>query len=126
MEKFSTIHFDFLMDVTAVDYLLQNKKPRFEVVYHLFHTKTYDRIRIKVPVTEEIPEVASVYPIWKTAYFLEREVWDLYGIKFTGHPDLRRILLYEEFVGFPLRKDYYIRDEQPLIGLREVEANPTV
>jgi NADH-quinone oxidoreductase subunit C len=124
-EEFSKTHFDFLMDITAVDYLLQNKKPRFEVVYHLFHTQTYDRIRVKVPVCEEDASIASVYPIWKAAHFLEREVWDMYGIQFPGHPDLRRVLLYEEFVGFPLRKDYPIHKEQPLVPLRNVEANPT-
>lgn len=125
MQEFAAGHFNFLMDVTAVDYLQQNRKPRFEVVYHLFHTETFNRIRVKVPVPEENPEVASLYPIWKAANFLEREVWDMYGIKFDGHPDLRRILLYEEFVGYPLRKDYPILKEQPLIPMRQVPVNPT-
>lgn len=125
MEDFAKTSFDFLMDITAVDYLLQNRTPRFEVVYHLFHTQTHDRIRVKVPVPEEDPAVASVYPLWKAANFLEREVWDMYGIEFEGHPDLRRILLYEEFVGFPLRKDYPIDRQQPLVPMRKVEVNPT-
>lgn len=125
MQDFAKTYFNFLMDITAVDYLQQHHQPRFEVVYHLFHTQTYDRIRVKVPVSEDACEVNSVFPIWKAANFLEREVWDMYGIKFTGHPDLRRILLYEEFVGFPLRKDYPIRKEQPLVPLRNVEVNPT-
>ena len=125
MADFSKGYFNFLMDITAVDYLLQDRTPRFEVVYQLFHTQTSDRIRVKVPVTEAEPEVDSVFPIWKAANFLEREVWDMYGIKFKGHPDLRRVLLYDEFVGFPLRKDYPILKEQPLVPLRNVEVNPT-
>jgi NADH-quinone oxidoreductase subunit C len=125
MEEFAKSYFNFLMDITAVDYLRQNRKPRFEVVYHLFHTETFDRIRVKALVPEETPEVASLYSIWKAANFLEREVWDMYGIKFVGHPDLRRILLYEEFVGHPLRKDYPILKEQPLIPMRPVKINPT-
>lgn len=125
VHEIAPTHFDFLMDVTAVDYLLQKRKPRFEVVYHLFHTTTYDRIRIKVRVPEEDLRVDSLYPIWEAAYFLEREVWDLYGISFPGHPDLRRILLYDQFEGHPLRKDYPILLEQPIVPLRPVQANPT-
>lgn len=107
--------FDFLMDLTAVDYL-DSKPQRFEVVYHLYSLKHNHRLRIKVPVDEKDCIVESITPLWKTVNWYEREVWDLYGIKFRGHPDLRRILLYEGFKGHPLRKDYPINKRQPLIG----------
>ncbi|MBI5177694.1 MAG: NADH-quinone oxidoreductase subunit C [Nitrospinae bacterium] len=109
--------FDFMMDLTAVDYL--GKKPRdlrFEVVYHLYSLKHNHRIRVKAPVGEDDASLDSIVSLWKAADWFEREVWDLYGIVFKGHPNLKRILLYEEFVGHPLRKDYNIRQRQPLIG----------
>ena len=106
--------FDMLVDVTAVDYL--GRKPRFEVVYHLYSIEKNHRVRIKVPVEEDDPVVPSVVPVWSGANWLERETWDLYGIRFDGHPDLRRIYLYEEFEGHPLRKDYPKEKRQPLIG----------
>lgn len=109
--------FDFLVDITAVDRL--GHEPRFEVVYHLRSMKSGSRLRIKVPAHQvedgPAPEVPSVVQIWQGANWLEREVWDMFGIKFTGHPDLRRILMYEEFVGHPLRKDYPKEKRQPLI-----------
>jgi NADH-quinone oxidoreductase subunit C len=109
--------FDFLVDVTAVDYL--GRDLRFEVVYHLRSMQTGSRLRITVPVAEiedgPTPEVPSVTDLWPAANWAEREVYDMYGIKFTGHPDLRRILMYEEFVGHPLRKDYPKEKRQPLI-----------
>jgi NADH-quinone oxidoreductase subunit C len=105
---------DMLTDLTAVDYLMQGREVRFEVVYHLYSTTQRHRLRLKLPVSEDKPEVASVTGVWKSANWMEREVWDLYGIRFDGHPDLRRILLYEEFVGHPLRKDYPIAKRQPL------------
>lgn len=106
--------FDMLMDLTAVDYL--GRKPRFEVVYHLYSVETNERIRIKVPLEEDDPKVASLVPVWPGANWLEREAWDLYGIQFDGHPELTRIYLYEEFEGHPLRKDYPKQKRQPLIG----------
>jgi len=107
--------FNFLMDLTAVDYF--RKKPqRFEVVYHLFSLKYNRRVRIKAPVGMDDCTIDSVVPLWKTANWYEREAWDLYGIKFNGHPNLRRLLLYEGFKGHPLRKDYPINKRQPLIG----------
>ena len=107
--------FNFLMDITAVDYL-DKKDERFEVVYHFYSLKYNHRLRVKIPVgiVECIAE--SITSLWKTANWYEREIWDMYGIKFHGHPDLRRILLYEEFKGHPLRKDYPINKRQPLIG----------
>ncbi|MBT4127555.1 MAG: NADH-quinone oxidoreductase subunit C [Nitrospina sp.] len=109
------LDFNFLMDLTAVDYL-NRKDNRFEVVYHFYSLKHNDRLRVKVPVSEEDCTIDSVSSLWKTANWYEREGWDLYGIKFNDHPDMRRILLYEEFKGHPLRKDYPINKRQPLIG----------
>ncbi|MDG2307758.1 MAG: NADH-quinone oxidoreductase subunit C [Candidatus Binatia bacterium] len=106
--------FDMLVDVTAVDYL--GRKPRFEVVYHLLSIQKNHRLRLKVPLEEDDAKVASVVPVWSGANWLEREAWDLYGIQFDGHPDLKRIYLYEEFEGHPLRKDYPKEKRQPLIG----------
>jgi NADH-quinone oxidoreductase subunit C len=107
--------FNFLMDITAVDYLAK-KDERFEVVYHLYSLKHNHRLRVKIPVSAEDCNADSVTPLWKTANWYEREIWDMYGIKFRDHPNLRRILLYEEFKGHPLRKDYPINKRQPLIG----------
>jgi len=108
---------DFLADLTAVDYY--GREPRFEVVYHLRSMKTGARLRVKAPVADpedgSNPSLDTVTPLWATANWMEREVWDLYGIKFRGHPDLRRILMYEEFVGHPLRKDYTKEKRQPLV-----------
>lgn len=106
--------FELLLDITAVDLL--GKRPRYEVVYHLLSLKDKKRIRVKVPVEEE-PKVSSVSSLWKNADWLEREVWDMYGIIFEGHPNLKRILMYEEFKGHPLRKDYPFRKRQPRIEL---------
>jgi NADH-quinone oxidoreductase subunit C len=88
--------------------------PRFAVVYHLLSTSLIHRLRIKCRVPEDDPAIPSVTPVWPGGNWLERETYDLYGIRFTGHPDLRRIYLYDEFVGHPLRKDYGKHDEQPL------------
>ena len=96
--------FDFLSMVCAVDYLPAN--PRFEVVYHLYSTKHLTRIRLKVRLEEDDPQVESVTALWPTADWHERETYDMFGIRFSNHPDLRRILLPEDWEGFPLRKDY--------------------
>ena len=89
---------------------------RFEVVYHLYSTAKNHRLRLKVPVDAADPAVDSVTPVWKAANWYEREVWDMFGVAFAGHPDLRRILLYEGFKGHALRKDYPVTKRQPLIG----------
>lgn len=106
-----------LVDLTAVDYL--GREPRFEVVYHLRSFKSGARLRVKAPVAEPEdggnPQLDTITPLWASANWMEREVWDLYGIKFKSHPDLRRILMYEEFVGHPLRKDYPKEKRQPLV-----------
>ncbi len=110
------LDFDMLTDLTAVDYLPRD--PRFEVVYHLYSVTVNHRVRIKVRVPERDAQVDSVLELYQSADWMEREVWDLYGIRFANHPDLRRILLYEEFEGHPLRKDYPKERRQPLVGPR--------
>jgi NADH-quinone oxidoreductase subunit C len=117
----SKLSYDFLSDITAVDYW-QKKEPRFEVVYQMTSLKKRQRLRVRVPVPENDAAVESLTPLWRGADFLEREVWDLFGIRFIGHPDLRRILLYEEFQGHPLRKDYPVNLCQPLVAERKVEG----
>lgn len=106
---------NFLMDLTAVDGLKLGWNPRFQVVYHFFSLKHSHRLRIKVPAADG-GSVPSLTGLWAIANWFERECWDLLGIKFEGHPNLKRILMYEEFVGHPLRKDYPINKRQPLIG----------
>ncbi len=108
------LSFDFLVDITAVDYL--GRTPRYDVVYHLLSIPLRRRLRIKVGVDGSQPVVDTVTPLYGSANWLEREVWDMFGIRFKGHPDLRRILMYDEFQGHPLRKDYPIRRRQPRIG----------
>jgi NADH-quinone oxidoreductase subunit C len=112
--------FEMLSDLCAVDYLEfpDQNEPRFEVVYHLYSISKNHRLRVKARVSEEVCEIASIHELWPAANWMEREVWDLYGIRFPGHPNLRRLLLYEEFEGHPLRKDYPKQRRQPLIGPR--------
>ena len=117
----SKLRLDFLSDITAVDYW-KKKEPRFEVVYQIAALKGGRRLRVRVPVPEEDATVESLTSLWKGANFLEREVWDLFGIRFIDHPDLRRILLYEEFQGHPLRKDYPVNLCQPRVPERPVEG----
>lgn len=114
--------FDFLMDVTAVDYI--GRVPRFEVVYHLYSLAKNHRVRIKVPLEESDPKLPSVVSLWSGADWLERETYDMYGVRFEGHPNLKRIYLYEEFEGHPLRKDYPKEKRQPLIGPGAVHRSP--
>ncbi len=146
----SAMGFDFLMDLTCLDYLkfgrslgsaptlatpsplpyfmkpkpvaetwdrgVSNDAHRFEVVYHFYSSAHNHRLRVKVPLTAADPVVDSLTGLWAAANWFEREVWDMFGIRFTGHPNLTRILMYEEFVGHPLRKDYPVSKRQPLIG----------
>ena len=106
--------FEFLIDLTCVDWL--DRTPRFEVVYQLKSLSRNHRLRVKVRVgAGDDAWVASAYPVWKSADWLERECYDMFGIEFRGHPDLRRILLYDAFVGHPLRKDYPFQKRQPLV-----------
>jgi NADH-quinone oxidoreductase subunit C len=144
------MRFDFLMDLSAVDYLKfgksQSSRPtlvtpsplpyymtskpvtetwtrgvaddeyRFDAVYHFYSSVHNHRLRVKVPLTAGDPVVDSLTGLWEAANWFEREVWDMFGIRFTGHPNLKRILMYDAFIGHPLRKDYPVRKRQPLIG----------
>jgi NADH-quinone oxidoreductase subunit C len=96
--------FNFLADVTGVDWY--PSQPRFEVVYHLLSMATKERVRLKVRLEGDSPVVDSVTPVWPAANLFEREVFDLFGVRFTGHPYLRRIQMPENWEGHPLRKDY--------------------
>jgi NADH-quinone oxidoreductase subunit C/D len=108
------LRYNFLMDLTAVDHLILGRTPRFEVVAHLYSLSHNQRLRVKTPVPEDDPRLDSLLPVWEGANWFEREVYDMFGITFDGHHDLRRILLYEGFEGHPLRKDYPQDKEQPL------------
>jgi len=102
-----TLGFDLLVDVTCVDYLgYSGAQDRFGLVYLLANTQTNQRLTVRTFVNDPDPEVRSVVDLWQGADWLEREVWDMFGIRFAGHPDLRRVLLPEEFTAHPLRKDY--------------------
>ena len=142
--------FDFLMDLTCVDYLkfghslgsaptlatpsplpyFMKPKPqterwerlvsddeyRFDVVYHFYSSVSNHRLRLKVPLTAADASVPSLTGLWKSADWFEREAWDMFGVTFAGHPNLKRLLMYESFTGHALRKDYPVRKRQPLIG----------
>ena len=113
--------FDMLVDVTCVDYLeYDDATDRFGMVYLLANTETNERITVRTFVNDPEPSVPSAVGLWEAANWLEREVWDMFGICFDGHPDLRRILLPEAFEAHPLRKDY------PLQGLGERHNLPAV
>ena len=108
--------FDILLDVTAVDW--PGEAERFEVVHHFYSTTHKCRVRLKTRVGAADPAVDSLLPLYGSAAFMERECHDMYGITFRGNDDLRPILLYEGFVGHPLRKDYPKQKEQPLVPYR--------
>ena len=121
--------FDLLIDVSCVDYLEYRDPPmqmpactghRYGLVYLLASTTTNQRLTVRVFADDPEPTVASVVPLWEAANWLEREVWDLFGIRFTGHPDLRRLVMPEEFTAHPLRKDY------PLQGRGERHNFPVI
>lgn len=112
---------DHFVDMTAVDYPLREDLGRFDVLLFVRSMKLNHRVRIKARLQEDQP-LDTLLPVWAGANWAEREMFDMFGIKFTGHPDLRRILMYEEFEGFPLRKDYPIAQVQPLVPYREVEG----
>ena len=106
------LKFDLLTDATCVDRFPQ--EPRFELNYHLVSIPRRDKIRLKVRLSGSDPVVDTLVPVWPGANWLEREIFDLFGIRFEGHPDLRRILLPEDWEGHPLRRDY------PVEGYRDV------
>ncbi len=113
--------FDMLADLTCVDYLhYRGAAERFGLVYVLTNTRRNERLIVRTFVSDPDPAVPSAVPLWEGANWLEREVWDLFGIHFEGHPDLRRIVLPEEFAAHPLRKDY------PLQGRGERHNFPVI
>ncbi len=118
------------VDLTAVDYQsYQGARPqeeRFAVVIHLRSLKHGHRLRLRVPVPESDLTVPSTTGIWKGLAWFEREVFDMFGIRFDGHPDLRRLLLYPEFVGHPLRKDYPLRGYQPTMPMPTLPCGEAV
>jgi len=103
------LSFDMFIDVTAIDY--PERDERFELVYHLYSTLLNKRIKLKVRLPREDAKVSSLTDVWQGANWAEREVYDLFGIVFTGHPNLKRILLWDGFEGHPLRKDYPLYKE---------------
>lgn len=109
--------YTMLLDLTCVDYIGDNL--RFEMVYHFFSMSRNHRLRVKARLAEKNPEIQSLTPLWKNANWLEREVYDMFGVSFKGHPYMRRIFMYDEFEGHPLRKDYPLRKRQPKIRLRK-------
>ena len=114
------IYMNYLADLCGVDY--PERKYRFEVVYNLYSLKHKHRIRIKALLPEDDPTVDSVVPVWKGANWYEREACDMYGIIFNGHPDLRRILMPEDWEGYPLRKDYPLKGpEKEYKGFEETK-----
>lgn len=141
LKEDSRLAFNLLIDITAIDWMDsagkgQNRSvledtghifpsERYEVVYHLLSLSKQRRVRIKVELSEADPMLDSVTSLWSGANFMERETWDMYGINFRGHPDLRRLLMYDEFVGHPLRKDYPIRGKQPRVRLISPEVHNT-
>jgi NADH-quinone oxidoreductase subunit C len=113
----SPYEFTMLLDLTVVDY--PDRAERFEIVYHLLSIPRNRRIRIKLSVAESDPVVASLTGLWKNADWLECEAYDMFGVRFVGHPYLRRLFMYDGFEGHPLRKDYGLRHRQPRIPLRK-------
>ncbi len=112
LKEDSETAFDMLMDLCGVDYL--GETPRFEVVYHLYSLKQNHRLRVRVEVSEEEMSIPTVTDLWKTADWFERETAEMYGFQFLGHPNPRHLLLFENFEGFPLRKDYPIGKRQKI------------
>ena len=100
------LQFDYLSDLTGVDYLDQDREPRFEVVYQFNSMNHNYSIRVRVGIEEEDPKVPTVSDLWKGALFPERELFDMFGIDVTGHPNLKRLIMPQEWEGHPLRKDY--------------------
>lgn len=114
------LKFEQMMDITTVDYLYGEHPTRFQMVYHFYSLSYSHRVRVKCNIEEEDARLPSIHDLWECVNWYERESYDMYGIHFENHPDLRRILTYEEFEGHPLRKDYNITDEQPLVELLEI------
>ena len=120
LKLFKNNGFNFLADMTAIDNLTLGGFERFSVVYHLLSHETAERVTVKAYVPEDKPELPSAESLWKTADWQEREIYDLFGILFTGHPNLVRIMNPDDYKGHPLRKDY------PRLGMKERDDFPVV
>ena len=116
------LRMDVLSDLTAVDYF--GRTPRYEVVYQLRSITQHHRLRVKTPIDGPEPVVPTATGLWKSAQWAERECFDMFGIRFAGHPDLRRILMYPEFQGHPLRKDYPLNQRWELVPERDPITQP--
>lgn len=122
--------FDMLSSVTCIDYLdhdfmVRPHDTRFVVVYHFLSLSKLHRLRLKVCLPESRAELPSLTPLYASADCMESEVWDMYGIEFSDHPNLRRVLMYPEFKGHPLRKNYPVQKKQPRVQLRYPEVENT-
>ena len=104
LKQDSACPFNFLSDITCVDWY--PSEPRFEVIYHLLSIPNKERLRLKVRLNSSSPAIESITSVWPGANYFEREVFDMFGVRFNGHPYLRRILMPEDWEGYPLRKDY--------------------
>ncbi len=111
--------FTMLLDLTCVDYM--GETPRYQMVYHVSSLAHNLRLRLRAAVEEGDLTIDSLTGRWKNANWLEREVYDMFGIRFNRHPDMRRLFMYEGFEGHPLRKDYPLRKRQPCIQLRQTD-----
>jgi NADH-quinone oxidoreductase subunit C len=124
------LSFDYLLDITSVDNF--GNEPRFEVVYELYSLKLRVHLRLKLSLSEDDPTVDTISDIWPTANWHEREIWDMMGLRFNGHPDLRRILMWEGYPYFPLRKEFPLAglpSEMPDVGFTSIapmEGGPFV
>jgi NADH-quinone oxidoreductase subunit C len=124
------LSFDYLLDITSVDNF--GSEPRFEVVYELYSMTVTAHLRLKVRISEDDPTVDTVSDIWPTANWHEREIWDMMGLRFKGHPDLRRILMWEGYPYFPLRKEFPLQgkpSDMPEVGFTSIapmEGGPFV
>ena len=124
------LRFDYLLDITSVDNF--GSEPRFEIVYELYSMNTALHLRLKLSVAEDDPIIDTVSDIWPTANWHEREIWDMMGLRFKGHPDLRRILMWEGYPYFPLRKEFPLEgkpSEMPDVGFTSIapmEGGPFV
>jgi NADH-quinone oxidoreductase subunit C len=117
------LSYRYFIDLCGVDYLDLGRKPRFAVVYHLFSLDKKHRIRLKVPLEESDLTIDSVADVWKGAEWFEREAFDMFGIRFTNHPFLYRILTHHQFVGHPLRKDYPADKRHPCTEPWDLDFN---
>ena len=122
LREIPALQFVFLSDVAAVDWW--PGEPRFQVVYHLASIEHRVRLRLKVPLPGEDAHIPTVTTVWPGANWLEREVFDLFGIVFDGHPDLRRVLMPEDWEGYPLRKDYPVQIKEPVKVYEPLQITP--